>query len=71
MISGSGQVRVGKSVLAQQLGYYLTKKINKLNDVVEVKRSPNKYTHKIWKHWNRGCSDEQCTIKNSWLIIMK
>ena len=33
LITGSGNVRVGKSVLAQQVGYYLSHKVNELHKV--------------------------------------
>ena len=33
LITGSGAVRVGKSVLAQQVGYYLSHKVNELHNV--------------------------------------
>lgn len=46
IISGSGHVRVGKSVLAHQVGYYLTHKVAELNKLKEHKYTINNVTFK-------------------------
>lgn len=33
IVSGSGNVRIGKSVLAQQIGYYITNAVNRIHDL--------------------------------------
>lgn len=46
IITGSGHVRVGKSVLAHQVGYYLMHKVAEINDLKNHKYTNNNITFK-------------------------